>query len=197
VVSIDLTTVKVKNFDNTTSSIPAKAFVTDSFVNWRGMRLSKVRRIKRSMVIDLESVRFINDADLTEFRKIQRISPYLDAREQEISAHNEQFGADKSHPVNGRHMTNLGVFRAYAEAYLAEHPKVSSKQTIMVRQLAMNGEGIPLEIYCFATTIVFEDYEAIAADLFDHLIAAVPSFGLNLFQAPTAQSMRSSGSTAS
>ena len=197
VVSNDLTTVKVKNFDNTTSSIPAKAFVTDSFVNWRGMRLSKVRRIKRSMVIDLESVRFINDADLTEFRKIQRISPYLDAREQEISAHNEQFGADKSHPVNGRHMTNLGVFRAYAEAYLAEHPKVSSKQTIMVRQLAMNGEGIPLEIYCFATTIVFEDYEAIAADLFDHLIAAVPSFGLNLFQAPTAQSMRSSGSTAS
>jgi miniconductance mechanosensitive channel len=196
VVSIDLTTVKIKNFDNTTSSVPAKAFVTDSFVNWRGMRLSKVRRIKRSMVIDLESVHYINDSELQEFRKIQRIQAYLDAREQEIASHNTESSADKTHPVNGRHMTNLGVFRAYAEAYLREHPKVSGKQTVMVRQLAMNGEGIPLEIYCFATTIVFEDYEAVAADLFDHLIAAVPYFGLNLFQAPTAQSMRASGTPA-
>ncbi len=193
VVSIDLTTVKIKNFDNTISSVPAKAFVTDSFVNWRGMRLSKVRRIKRSMVIDLESVHFIDEAELQEFRKIQRVQSYLDARELEIAAHNSEHGADKTHPVNGRHMTNLGVFRAYAEAYLQEHPKVSKKQSIMVRQLAMQGEGIPLEIYCFATTIVFEDYEAVAADLFDHLIAAVPSFGLHLFQAPTAQSMRASG----
>ena len=190
VVSIDLTTVKIKNFDNTISSIPSKAFVTDSFVNWRGMRLAKVRRIKRSMVIDLESVAFLTDADLVELRKIQRVNAYLDARELEIAEYNQKLGADKSSPVNGRHLTNLGVFRAYAESYLAEHPRVSNKHSIMVRQLAISGEGIPLEIYCFANTIAFEEFESIAADLFDHLIAAVPSFGIQLFQAPTAQSMR-------
>jgi miniconductance mechanosensitive channel len=190
VVSIDLTTVKIKNFDNTISSVPAKAFVTDSFINWRGMRLAQVRRIKRNLVIDLESVAFVNDEVLAEFKKIERVRPYLTAREREIAAHNSEFGVDKSHPVNGRHMTNLGVFRAYAHAYLEEHPSISNAHTLMVRQLPVTGQGIPLEVYCFANTIVFTEYEGIASDLFDHLIAAAPSFGLNLFQAPTAASVR-------
>jgi miniconductance mechanosensitive channel len=190
VVSIDLTTVKIKNFDNTISSVPAKAFVTDSFINWRGMRLAQVRRIKRNLVIDLESVAFVNDEVLAEFKKIERVRPYLTAREREISAHNAEFGVDKSHPVNGRHMTNLGVFRAYALAYLEEHPSISNVHTLMVRQLPVTGQGIPLEVYCFANTIIWPEYESIASDLFDHLIAAAPSFGLNLFQAPTAASVR-------
>ena len=190
VESIDLTTVKIKNFDNTISSVPAKAFVTDSFINWRGMRLAQVRRIKRNLVIDLESVAFVNDEVLAEFKKIERVRPYLTAREREIAAHNSEFGVDKSHPVNGRHMTNLGVFRAYAHAYLEEHPSISNAHTLMVRQLPVTGQGIPLEVYCFAKTIDFTEYEGIASDLFDHLIAAAPSFGLNLFQAPTSASVR-------
>ncbi|MFZ9778367.1 MAG: mechanosensitive ion channel family protein, partial [Schleiferiaceae bacterium] len=138
-----------------------------------------------------DSVGFVNDEVLAEFEKIERIRPYLAARAREIAEHNAKFGADKSHPINGRHMTNLGVFRAYAHAYLEEHPLISNAHTLMVRQLPVTGQGVPLEIYCFATTIVWTEYEGIASDLFDHLIAAAPSFGLNLFQAPTAASVRS------
>lgn len=193
VVSIDLTTVKIKNFDNTISSVPAKAFVTDSFINWRGMRLAQVRRIKRNLVVDLESVGFADDALIASLERVERLRPYLAARGREIAEHNAQFGVDKSHPVNGRHMTNLGLFRAYAFAYLEEHPRISKGHTLMVRQLQTTPNGVPLEIYAFATTIVWTEYEVLTSDLMDHLIAAAPSFGLRLFQSPTAQSVRGTG----
>ena len=188
VISVDLTTVKIKNFDNTISSVPAKAFVTDSFVNWRGMQVANVRRIKRNLVIDLDSVQFCSDDLLEKLSGIERVRTYIQGRQSEISQHNVAIGADKSQPVNGRHMTNLGVFRMYATAYLQEHAQISDEHSLMVRQLQPLGTGVPLEIYCFAKEISWVPYEGIVADIFDHLIAAAPAFGLRLYQAPTSRS---------
>jgi miniconductance mechanosensitive channel len=185
VVSIDLTTVKVKNFDNTLSSIPAKAFVTESFQNWRGMRLAKVRRIKRALLLDLNTIRYADDALIERMRKVERLQGYLDSRQKDIEAHNASSQADKSLSINGRHMTNIGLFRAYVESYLSEHPQVSKKDTLLVRQLAPTSSGIPLEIYCFVKEIRFEEYETVASDIMDHLMAAVPTFDLQLYQQPT------------
>lgn len=185
VVSIDLTTVKVKNFDNTLSSVPAKAFVTESFQNWRGMRQSKVRRIKRALLLDLNTVRYVDDALLERLKKVERIRPFLAQREQEIAAHNAKMKVDKSLSINGRHLTNIGLFRAYADAYLREHPSVSQKDMFVVRQLAPTSSGIPLEIYCFLKETRFEEYETLSSDIMDHLLAAVPTFGLQLYQQPT------------
>ncbi len=189
VVSVDLTTVKIKNFDNTISSVPAKAFVTDSFVNWRGMQMANVRRIKRNLVIDLDSVQFCSDELITSLSGIERISGYVQKRQAEISQHNVGIGADKSQHVNGRHMTNLGVFRMYATAYLKEHIQISEEHALMVRQLQPLGTGVPMEIYCFAKEISWAPYEGIVSDIFDHLIAAAPAFGLRLYQAPTSRSV--------
>jgi len=188
VISVDLTTVKIKNFDNTISSVPAKAFVTDSFVNWRGMQVANVRRIKRNLVIDLDSVQFCSDELLASLSGIERVRDYIQARQAEIAQHNVAIGADKSQPVNGRHMTNLGVFRIYATHYLKEHAQVSDEHSLMVRQLQPLGTGVPLEIYCFAKEISWVPYEGIVSDIFDHLIAAAPAFGLRLYQAPTSRS---------
>jgi miniconductance mechanosensitive channel len=185
VVSIDLTTVKVKNFDNTLSSIPAKAFVTESFQNWRGMRLAKVRRIKRALLLDLNTIRYADDALIERMRKVERLQGYLDARQKDIEAFNASSQADKSLSINGRHMTNIGLFRAYVESYLSEHPQVSKKDILLVRQLAPTSSGIPLEIYCFVKEIRFEEYETVASDIMDHLMAAVPTFDLQLYQQPT------------
>jgi len=188
VISVDLTTVKIKNFDNTISSVPAKAFVTDSFVNWRGMQVANVRRIKRNLVIDLDSVQFCSDELLASLSGIERVRDFIQARQAEIAQHNVAIGADKSQPVNGRHMTNLGVFRIYATHYLKEHAQVSDEHSLMVRQLQPLGTGVPLEIYCFAKEISWVPYEGIVSDIFDHLIAAAPAFGLRLYQAPTSRS---------
>lgn len=185
VVSIDLTTVKVKNFDNTMSSIPAKAFVTESFQNWREMRLSKVRRIKRAMLLDLNTIRYVDAPLLERLRKVERIRTFLEERLREIDAHNASKSVDKSLPINGRHLTNIGLFRAYADAYLREHPQVSQKDLFVVRQLAPTSSGIPIEIYCFLKEIRFEEYEVLSSDIMDHLMAAVPTFGLQLYQQPT------------
>ncbi len=188
VISVDLTTVKIKNFDNTISSVPAKAFVTDSFINWRGMQVANVRRIKRNLVIDLDSVQFCSEELLQTLSGIERVREYITGRQIEIAEHNVAIGADKSQPVNGRHMTNLGVFRRYATAYLQEHARISDNHSLMVRQLQPLGTGVPLEIYCFAKEISWVPYEGIVADIFDHLIAAAPAFGLRLYQAPTSRS---------
>jgi miniconductance mechanosensitive channel len=185
VVSIDLTTVKVKNFDNTMSSIPAKAFVTESFQNWREMRLSKVRRIKRALLLDLNTIRYVDEPLLERLRKVERIRTFLEERLREIDEHNASKSVDKSLPINGRHLTNVGLYRAYANAYLREHPKVSQKDLFVVRQLAPTSSGIPIEIYCFLKEIRFEEYEVLSSDIMDHLMAAVPTFGLQLYQQPT------------
>jgi miniconductance mechanosensitive channel len=188
VISVDLTTVKIKNFDNTISSVPAKAFVTESFVNWRGMQMANVRRIKRNLVIDLDSIQFCSDELLDKLSGIERVREYIGERKTEIAQHNLSVGADKSQPVNGRHMTNLGVFRMYASQYLKEHAQISDEHSLMVRQLQPLGTGVPLEVYCFAKEISWVPYEGIVSDIFDHLIAAAPAFGLRLYQAPTSRS---------
>ncbi|MDG1253382.1 MAG: mechanosensitive ion channel [Schleiferiaceae bacterium] len=188
VISLDLTTVKIKNFDNTISSVPAKAFVTESFVNWRGMQMANVRRIKRNLVIDIDSVQFCSEDLLQKLSGIERVRSYIQSRKEEISQHNLSVGADKSQPVNGRHLTNLGVFRMYASQYLMEHAQISDEHSLMVRQLQPLGTGVPLEVYCFAKEINWVPYEGIVSDIFDHLIAAAPAFGLRLYQAPTSRS---------
>ncbi|NVK04870.1 MAG: mechanosensitive ion channel [Flavobacteriia bacterium] len=185
VVSIDLTTVKVRNWDNTISSIPAKAFVSDSFVNWRGMKNANMRRIKRNILIDINSIALCDEEMLERFGKIKFVKEYVESRQTEIDKYNDEHGFDKgAASINGRHQTNIGIYRAYIKNYLANHPKVSKKEdaTMMVRQLQPTAQGVPLEVYCFSADIVWENYEAIQSDIFDHLYAATEFFGLRLYQ---------------
>ena len=185
VTEINLTTVKVRNWDKTISTVPTYAFISDSFVNWRGMTSMGVRRIKRSINIDLHSLKFVDEALYTRFEKIERIRDYVRSRESEIQASNSAKNVDKSILINGRHMTNIGVFRHYIESYLAEHPNIASNETMMVRQLQPTENGIPLEIYCFSNDIAWVNYESIQSDIMDHLLAAVDQFDLKVFQNPT------------
>jgi miniconductance mechanosensitive channel len=187
VLSVDLTTVKIKNFDNTISSVPAKAFVTDSFINWRGIQIAKVRRIKRNLIFDMDSIKFCDNSLLNQLKEIQEVREYIISKEEEIKKHNASIGANKSNLVNGRNLTNLGVFRVYATQYLKNHESLSSEHSLMVRQLQPTSSGIPLEIYCFAKEINWVPYEGIVSDIFDHLIASATAFGLNIYQAPTSR----------
>lgn len=185
VIAINLHTVKVQNWDKTITSIPTYAFITDSFRNWRGMVQSGGRRIKRALYIDVHSVRFV-DAGMTErFRKFHLVADHMDSRQREIDAFNRQHHFDTSVLINGRRMTNLGVFRTYVERYLRNHPMIRQDMTILVRQLATESRGIPLEIYCFTGTTEWSAYESIQSDIFDHLFAAATSFDLELFQEPS------------
>ena len=184
VIAINLNTVKIQNWDKTISTIPTYYFVSDSFKNWRGMQQSGGRRIKRSIRLDTQSVRFV-DAELrSELDKVYLLKQYLNERQGIIDAYNKQHTFDLSMPVNGRRMTNLGVYRAYVLNYLKNHPKIRQDMTVMVRQLAADGRGIPMEIYCFTNTTVWDEYESIQADIFDHLFAATSLFGLSVFQEP-------------
>lgn len=185
VIEIGLTTVKIRNFDKTITTIPTQALINDSFKNWRGMQETGGRRIKRAIHLDVSSVKFC-DADMLErFSRIEHIADYIAAKGRELSAHNTEAGVDTSTLVNGRHMTNVGTFRAYVEAYLRAHPKISDKFTFLVRQLQPAENGLPIEIYVFTTTTNWIEYEAIQADIFDHLLAAASEFDLKLFQNPT------------
>jgi len=187
VLSVDLTTVKIKNFDNTISSVPAKAFVTDSFINWRGIQIAKVRRIKRNLIFDMDSIKFCDNSLLNQLKEIQEVREYIISKEEEIKKYNASIGANKSNLVNGRNLTNLGIFRVYATQYLKNHESLSSEHSLMVRQLQPTSSGIPLEIYCFAKEINWVPYEGIVSDIFDHLIASATAFGLNIYQAPTSR----------
>ncbi|MCT4623161.1 MAG: mechanosensitive ion channel family protein [Schleiferiaceae bacterium] len=184
VVSIDLTTVKVRNWDKTISSVPAVAFVSDSFVNWRGMQETNARRIKRDILIDIRSISFANDEMINRLKKIDLIKDYLVEKESELSAFNEKIEGSDLLPINGRTQTNIGIYRAYVLAYLKHHPKVSSDLSLMVRQLQPTEKGLPIEVYCFSTDIVWANYEDIQADIFDHLFAATHFFDLRLYQNP-------------
>ncbi|MDX5404468.1 MAG: mechanosensitive ion channel family protein [Bacteroidota bacterium] len=190
VISIDLTTVKVRNFDNTISSVPAKAFVNDSFVNWRGMKEMNVRRIKRNILIDIDSIRYLEADKLESFSKVQLISDYVVKRQKEIDEFNKNKKKDTSLTINGRQQTNIGVFRQYVLNYLENHPMVANNQTMMARQLQPTPNGVPLEVYCFSKTTVWTEYEKLQSDIFDHLYAAAPYFGLRLFQAPSGRDIR-------
>ena len=191
VIEINLTTVKVRNWDKTITTVPTYAFISDSFKNWRGMQSMGVRRIMRSISIDLNSIDFVDQEWLTRYSAYQRISEFVKERDAEIQEYNRSHGVDTSQLINGRHMTNLGVFRRYALNYLMGHPKIDQKQTVMVRQLEPGPEGVPLQIYCFSNDIAWVNYEGIQSDIFDHLMAAVPHFGLRVFQNPSGADLRS------
>lgn len=185
VIEISLHTVKVQNWDKTISTIPSYALVSDSFINWRGMQESGGRRIKRHINIDMKSVRFCDEELITKFKKIQYLSDYIDKKRAEIDQYNKENNIDLAAMANGRRITNLGTFRKYCEFYLKNHPKIHDKMTFLVRQLQPTDKGLPLEIYVFSNDQVWANYEAIQADIFDHLIAVIPEFGLRIFQQPT------------
>jgi len=185
VLEINLNTVKVQNWDKTISTIPTYALVSESFQNWRGMEESGGRRIKRSINIDMTSVKFCSEEMNQRFRKIQVLKNYIEAKEKEINEFNEKHNIDPSVLANGRRMTNLGNFRKYIEGYLHAHPLIHDNMTFLVRQLQPNNKGIPIEIYVFSRDQEWANYEAIQADIFDHILAVLPEFELKVFQNPT------------
>jgi miniconductance mechanosensitive channel len=190
VIAINLTTVKVRNFDKTITTVPTYAFISDSFRNWRGMQSLGIRRIMRSLHIDLNSIDFIGPEMYQRYRRYDRVSAYLESRQQEIDADNQNRKVDKTALINGRNLTNIGVFRQYVLAYLQQHPQISQQETIMVRQLEPTDRGLPLQVYCFSTDINWVNYEAIQSDLMDHLLAAVEYFDLRLFQNPSGRDLK-------
>ncbi|MDW7656777.1 MAG: mechanosensitive ion channel family protein [Bacillota bacterium] len=197
VVDISLTTIKVANFDRTITTIPPHALVKDSFRNWRGMVEAGGRRIKRSIYIDTGSIRFCTDAMLARFRSIHLIKGYINERQAEIDAYNQEHGIDVSEMVNGRHMTNIETFRVYIQQYLRSHPHIHQNMIQMVRQLPPGEHGLPIEIYAFAATTDWVVYEGIQADIFDHVMAVAPRFGLQIFQEPGGHDLRAAlGATA-
>lgn len=185
VIDIGLHTVKVQNWDKTVSAIPTKAFMSDSFKNWRGMTESGGRRIKRALSIDMGSVRFLDEEDIARLTKLKVMSESIAGRAAEVASWNQQHGVDTTELANGRRLTNLGTFRAYLDAYLSAHPDISDEMTFLVRQLAPGPEGLPIEIYVFSKEQRWVQYEGIIGDIFDHVIASLPTFGLRPFQRPT------------
>jgi miniconductance mechanosensitive channel len=185
VIDISLTTVKVQNWDKTVATIPTYALISDSFKNWRGMSESGGRRIKRSINIDMTSVRFCDEATLNKFKRFQYISDYIDAKREELTQWNADEHVDDSELVNGRRLTNIGTFRAYIVAYLKHHPQINKDMTFLIRHLEPTSKGLPVQIYVFSSDKAWANYEAIQADIFDHIMAVIPEFGLRVFQEPT------------
>ena len=182
VIEINLATVKVRNFDNTTTTIPTYSLISDSFKNWRGMQNSDGRRIKRFVLIKAKSVVFVEDDQLDYYKKIQHITSYIGHRQSDIQRYNSQNTIDKSIIINGRNLTNLGLFRKYIEEYIKNHSGINKDMMLMVRHLQPTEKGIPIEIYCFSKDKTWENYEHIMADIFDHIIAAVPYFNLEILE---------------
>lgn len=192
VLEISLTTVKVQNFDNTISTLPTYSLVSESFQNYRGMKEAGVRRMKRSISIDMSSVKFCTKEMLDKFRKITILQEYIDRTEAELQNYNMENKIDNSIFVNGKRQTNIGVFRAYLEEYLAHHPLVDNKSDLLVRQLQPNSSGIPIEIYAFTIETGFIRYEKVQSDIFDHILAIIPQFDLRVFQSPTGEDLKQS-----
>lgn len=185
VTDINLATVRVQNWDNTFTTIPTYSLISDSFQNWRGMEESGGRRIKRALLVKQSSIKFLNSEDIEKLKKIHLVTEYLERKDKEIAEYNKKTGADKSVLLNGLNLTNFGVFRKYLDAYLEQNSDVSKELFSMVRQLAPTSQGIPLEIYCFSSNKQWGKYEVIMADIFDHAIAAIPYFDLEIFEEPT------------
>lgn len=185
VIDITLNTVKVMNFDKTITMIPSYALISDSFRNWRSMQVSGGRRIKRSVYIDISSIRFCTEEMVAEFEKIHYLTEYVTTKTKEIHAYNMEHQVNTESNVNGRQLTNVGVFREYIHQYLRNHPKIHKDMTLIVRQLAPGDNGLPLEIYAFSNDTAWGVYEAIQADIFDHIFAVASTFGLRAFQNPT------------
>jgi len=182
VISVSLSTVQVQNFDKTITSIPTYKLISESFINWRGMSESNGRRIKRSLLIKISSIRFLEQSEIQELKKIELLSGILKKRNEEIDRSNSNKKVNKSLLINGRNFTNLGLFRFYTEAYLENHPMINTDMTIMCRQLPPSAQGIPLEVYVFTKDKEWKNYEHISADIFDHLLASIKYFSLECFE---------------
>lgn len=182
VTEINLSTVKVQNFDKTITTIPTYALISDSFKNWRGMSQSGGRRIKRSIIIKVKSIHYLSKESVEALKGIRLITKYLDKRQNDIDTFNKEENIDKSLLINGRNLTNLGVFRKYIQTYIETHSAINKDMTIMTRQLSPTSQGIPIEIYAFSTDKRWENYEYIMSDIFDHILAAVPYFELETFE---------------
>lgn len=189
VIDMGLTTVKVQNWDNTITTIPTYSLISDPFINWRGMTESGGRRIARSIVIDVDTVKFCTPEMLERYKKFQLVTKYITDKEAEIEKYNKTNDIDTTTLVNGRRQTNLGIFRAYLKAYLMENPNINHEMTLMVRQKTPTEFGIPLEIYCFSKNKEWTIYEAIQSDIFDHIYAVVSQFDLKVYQKPSSNSL--------
>jgi miniconductance mechanosensitive channel len=185
VIEIALHTVKIQNFDKTITILPIRKLVTEPFRNWRGMQESGGRRIKRSIYLDQTSIRFLNQEEIDKFVGFHHLQSYLQRKQEELTEWNDKLGMLAKVEANTRRITNIGTFRAYVEAYLRSHPHVHQQMTLLVRQLEPGPEGLALEIYCFTNTTVWREYETIQADIFDHMFALLPEFGLSVFQNPS------------
>jgi miniconductance mechanosensitive channel len=190
VIEVALTTVKVRNWDKTITTIPTYALISESFKNWRGMTESGGRRIKRAIYLDMHAIRFCDEAMLARFARIEFVAEHLARKRAEVEAWNAERRVDTSSVVNGRRLTNVGTFRAYLIAYLRHHPLIHQDMTFLVRQLAPTPHGLPLEIYVFSRDQVWANYEALQADIFDHVLAVAPEFDLRIFQMPTGGDVR-------
>ena len=196
VIDIALHTVKVQNWDKTITTIPTKRFISDSFKNWRGMQESGGRRVMRSLFLDQQSVHFLAPEERDRLKRFNLLEGYLNQKQRDIDEWNARLAERGQEPANTRRITNLGTFRAYVERYLRSHPDVHQDMTLIVRQLAPTADGLPLQIYCFTSTTAWVAYEGIQADIFDHLLAILPEFGLRVFQHPSGADMREMGSAA-
>ncbi|SRX55952.1 mechanosensitive ion channel family protein [Aequorivita sp. CIP111184] len=190
VTEINLATVRVQNFDNTFTTIPTYSLIADSFQNWRGMQESDGRRIKRAIFIKQSSIHFLSEEDIDKLKKIQLIKPYLEHRQKDVIKFNTKNEIDKELLINGRNQTNLGVFRYYADAFLNENSAINKDLFLMVRHLAPTDKGIPIEIFCYSKDKSWVNYEHIQADIFDHLLAAIPYFDLEIFELPTGKDIQ-------
>jgi miniconductance mechanosensitive channel len=182
VVEINLATVKVQNWDKTITTIPTYALISDSFKNWRGMMSSGGRRIKRSVIIKTSTIKFLTKDDIQRFEKIELISNYLKNGNKEIEKHNINHNIDKSILINGRNLTNFGVFRKYLQTYIEKHSAINKEMTLMVRQLEPTPQGIPMEVYAFSSDQRWQNYEYIMGDIFDHILASVTYFDLEIYE---------------
>src|SRR5690554_3508985 len=191
VIDITLTTVKVQNWDRTITTVPTYALISDSFKNWRGMTESGGRRIKRSILINTASIHFLDEQSLQRLKKAELLGDYLEQKVKAVESANSAKNVDMSSLINGRRLTNIGTFRNYLSSYLKAHPNIHQDMTLMVRQLAPSEQGLPIEIYAFTKTTVWAAYEEIQADIFDHVFAVLPEFGLLAHEAPTGHDLHS------
>ena len=195
VVEIALHTVKIQNWDNTVTTVPTHAFISDWFRNWRFMSESGGRRIRRDLFIDQSTIRFLTDEEIARFRRFELLRDYIADKEQQLARTNRPRREAEEDPVNARRLTNIGTLRAYIFNYLRHHPLVNQGMTLLVRQRDPGPDGLPLQIYCFTATTKWAEYEGIQSDIFDHILAIVPEFGLRLFQHPSGHDMREMGLT--
>lgn len=189
VIDVGLTTVKVKNWDNTIATIPTYTLISDPFINWRGMTESGGRRISRSIIIDLDTIKFCTPEMLEKYKKFQLVSKYIDQKEAEIAEYNKKNNIDTTNLVNGRRQTNIGIFRAYLTEYIKQNPNLNHNLTMLVRQKDPTEFGVPLQVYCFSAKTDWLSYEAIQNDIFDHIYAVINQFDLKVYQRPSSYSI--------